>query len=395
MITQIFTRIRLIHIVIFGFILRFAFFLVKPDFYLGDGGTYMNAGAELFRTGMISYDFTNPLYPILTHILGSIYLIKIFDIIVSTLTIYLFHEFVSRIFKNRGAALLTAFMTAVYPFFIFYSNAIMTESLFLLMFYFAILCLYEKKFIWASVVLTLSLLLRPNTDYLNPILIFGSVFMFHKLGWRETFKQLGIYTFFYVLFLSPWWAHNYKKYGVFVRHNLADALMLYVGNNPMNTSGGGRSNSGDASDAEIDHFWRDYKDPIDRHQAMMNEAVTFIKNNPGHFAYLTYKRVIRFWRLWPYAPEYQAWYYIMTSLMSYGVIFFLSIFYLIKYWRKDFEVIYPLLVIMLYFTGTHSVVAASFRYRLPLEPILIFFSSLLLMRMFKSKFNLEIGDGTK
>ena len=39
--------------------------------------------------------------------------------------------------------------------------------------------------------------------------------------------------------MSPWWYHNYLKYGKFVRLNIGSSFVLYVGNNPLNKTGGG------------------------------------------------------------------------------------------------------------------------------------------------------------
>ena len=39
--------------------------------------------------------------------------------------------------------------------------------------------------------------------------------------------------------MTPWWLHNYKAYGSFVRLTPGAGVALYAGNNPLNHSGGG------------------------------------------------------------------------------------------------------------------------------------------------------------
>ena len=71
------------------------------------------------------------------------------------------------------------------------------------------------------------------------VLIVLFVGFVHALGWRLVLKYVGIYFIIYLVIMSPWWMHQYQKYGEFVRLNLADGIVLYSGNNPLNKTGGG------------------------------------------------------------------------------------------------------------------------------------------------------------
>ena len=39
--------------------------------------------------------------------------------------------------------------------------------------------------------------------------------------------------------MSPWWIYNFKQYDKFIMFNLVGPHTLFIGNNPLNNSGGG------------------------------------------------------------------------------------------------------------------------------------------------------------
>ena len=39
--------------------------------------------------------------------------------------------------------------------------------------------------------------------------------------------------------MSPWWIYNYKQYDKFIMFNLVGPHTLFIGNNPLNKTGGG------------------------------------------------------------------------------------------------------------------------------------------------------------
>jgi len=183
--------------------------------------------------------------------------------------------------------------------------------------------------------------------------------------------------------MSPWWAHNYVKYDTFVRLSLGDGKVLYSGNNPINQSGGGVANSASSDDMNLNQF-DPIHDPVLKNEAMKRAAFDFILENPGRFIELAGIKFVRFWRLWPYAPEYQKPYIIVVSLLSYGVVLALAILFLLRnigvHWRN----VTPMLLFMIYLTAIHMVTIGSIRYRLPVEPFLIIIAARSFMELFGS-----------
>ena len=143
----------------------------------------------------------------------------------------------------------------------------------------------------------------------------------------------------------------------------------------LNRTGGGL--------ADIDwnsHRFDDIPDPVARDLAFRNAALDYIRENPGRFLELAWQKFLRFWRPWPYAPEYRNSFYIVMSLLSYGPVLLLSLAYLALWGRQDLRAILPMLMFTIYLTAVHCVLVSSIRYRLPIEPFLVIFASVALSR---------------
>lgn len=370
-------RINILHIIILAFLIRLTAYFIMPELDFPDTGTYIKAGEELFSTGEMSTNNVMPLHPIFVHVLNNIILIKLANILFSALSVYLVYELTKMIFNNKTYSFLAALITCFYPYFIFYSITGLTESLYIFLLLSAFISLYKKQFILASIIIVLSILQRPTLDLLAPILIFSFAYYVHKLDLKISLLHVLKYFVVYVIFMSPWWFHQVNKYEQFVRLNLGDGIVWFSGNNPENKSGGGVVGSVKGDDMNLTLF-SSIKDPIEKNDAMKKAAFEFIEKNPQRFIELAGIKFMRFWRLWPYAPEYENPLTIIISIASYGLILALNIVFFIQYKKVNFRVIFPILLLIFYFTIVHIILIASIRYRLPLEPFLIIFASVVL-----------------
>ena len=170
--------------------------------------------------------------------------------------------------------------------------------------------------------------------------------------------------------MTPWWIHQYNKYGSFVRLNLGEGLVLYSGNNPINLSGGGNG-----KDVDKTYFDKNFKDPIKRNEAFKKAALTYIIGNQQHFIKMMGIKFLRFWRLYPYTDHYQGWHIILSSLLSYGLVLLLATGFLIRNIKNHILTLLPILGLISYLTLVHIVTISSIRYRFPLEPFLIIFAA--------------------
>ena len=162
--------------------------------------------------------------------------------------------------------------------------------------------------------------------------------------------------------------------------------MFFSGNNPHNKSGGGIGGI-DVAYEDLSRF-EEIKDLKQRDEAMFQEGLSWIKNNPSDWVILEFRKLKRLYSPVFYAEKYSTWYYNLLSIVSYGtvlVLFLVSLFTL----RSYFWVYSPMLLYLFLLTGVHLVFIASIRYRLPLEPFMLIMSSKVLGDLFK-KYNLKV-----
>lgn len=180
-----------------------------------------------------------PLYPALIGLTGPGWPQAAVDIALSTGLIWLVYELSIAVFSDSAAAVLAALGSAVYPQFVFFAGLGLTEPLFMVLFIAAYVCWYRGTFLSAAIFAVLSILTRPAIDLLAPILVIYFAMAIHRLSAVTAARQVLVYGLVYCTLMAPWWLHNYRAYGAFVRLDLAGGENFYAGNNPMNETGGG------------------------------------------------------------------------------------------------------------------------------------------------------------
>jgi len=184
--------------------------------------------------------------------------------------------------------------------------------------------------------------------------------------------------------MTPWWIRNYNVFGEFVATSAGESgKVFYSGNNPMNKSGGGIGGV-DISRYDLKKFEK-IKDLELRDKVMWNAGINWIKENPSDWIILEVRKLKRLYSPIFYAEKYNKWYYNLLSIMSYGIIFIIFVYSLVKF-KKYFWLYSPMLLYACLLTGVHLVFIASIRYRLPIEPFMIILSSCSIALFFK-RFN--------
>lgn len=367
-------RVRLTHALILGLAARLLVFAIYPNQHFADAQAYVETGRALITTGFMSRANYMPLYPLWTWLWGGAWGVRLGDILVSTATIWLIWRLAEAVINDRTAALVAASAAAVYPFFLFYAVSGLTETLFTFLVLASILCFYRRRFGYGSALFVLTILVRPTLELLGPVFIATFALMIHRMSLREVAYRVAQYSCIYLVLMSPWWVDNYLHYGSFVRLDLGAGIVLYSGNNPLNASGGGVVGGEKGSDVDLNPF-NSITDPVKRNAAMEAAAKNFIEHHPLRFIELAGIKFVRFWRLWPYAGEYDQPWIIVASVLSYGVLLGFSILYLVIEGRRHFHLLAPILVLTAYLTLVHMATIASIRYRFPLEPFIVILGS--------------------
>ncbi len=381
-------RLSLWHAMALGLAVRLVVLALLPDQGFPDAKAYLAAGRNLFASGNTGDHTYMPLYPIWTYLTGGGVTLKLADIALSLATIWVIYALSLEILRDRAAALLAAFVAALWPHFAFYAVSGLTETAYAFIVTLGFLMLYRKRWWWGIILLALSIIIRPTLEPLIPILLIVFAMIVHRESWRLAVLLLAKFALVYVVVMSPWWVHQYARYDQFVRLNLGFGLVFYAGNNPVNRSGGGVTyEAGDPrrNDYDTNEPAFRIKDPIARDRALQAAAMKFIRENPARFATLAMIKFKRFWQLWPYAAEYQTAPIIIVSILSYGIMLVAALVFLLRHTRTYWREIVPVLLYAAYLTAVHMITIGSIRYRFPLEPFLIVLGSFTIARLISGK----------
>ena len=213
-------------------VVRLVAALLVPDQGFPDAWTYRGAGAQFREFRILTYTDIMPLYPLLLTFVGSGWGQKAADIVLSVAMVWLVYAIAMQIYRDRAIALAAALFAALWPHFIFFAAVGLTETLFIVLVLAGLLSLYREHYWLGSALLVLSILTRPTNDPLAPFLILVFALFVHRRSVGFAASRLAVYALVYVALMTPWWLHNYAKYGEFVRLNVAGGMVLYTGNNP-------------------------------------------------------------------------------------------------------------------------------------------------------------------
>ena len=377
-------------ICVFGFFLRlgYVFFagteLVYPDEhrFLEEAESIL-AGTGLQANGRYGHDM--PLTALLIAAVlfisgGSALAVKIFFGFLSTITIFLVGRLAFVLSKDNQSAILAAGICAVYPFFIFYSFLILSETLFLFLFVLFLSILFDEDSSGVSQGISAGLmhLTKPIFFYFFPIIWLWQYF-FQKMPVR---KILTIALIMGVV-VSPWAIRNFLIFDGLVLNTASSGHILWEGNNPWNNTGGVSGTFQD-SDAWLEVVPEGLTE-LEEDQWKKNQAINFVKRNPVVFVENGIRKFLRLWSLWPNSVDHQSWIYKAISIFSFGPILLLSLigFWVLKENRREIVLIVGLVG---YITLLHVATLGSIRYRLPLEPIMIVIASMTL-KTFYTRYN--------
>jgi hypothetical protein len=355
-------------VIILAFGLRVAAAVLLPDqgSLLVDAVGYREAGKHFWETFNLDAPLNMPLYPVAVAAFGPGWIQVLIDISLSTALVWLIFELAMSVFADIRIALLAAFGVAIYPHFIFFSVVGLTETLFMTLLAGAYVCWYRGQFVGAAMLSVLSILTRPTLDPLVPVLILYFSFFIHRLTIMGALKKLLAYILIYCALMSPWWLHNYRAYGAFVRLELGDGLALFSGNNPSNPSGG--------LDLALSEHTKEYSkifNLVERNKAVRAAALNYISNDIPGFIERCWLKFLRFWRLWPYTEGYSSKLFLIVSLLSFVPALFFALYYLFECGLANVRLVTPLVMFGVYLTAIHMVFLGSIRYRIPLEPFLV------------------------
>jgi 4-amino-4-deoxy-L-arabinose transferase-like glycosyltransferase len=366
-------RKKLSWILLLALVVRAVVIVLLPDQNFPDSVSYRTAAQEFRHLQLMANNNIMPLYSLLIAVVGAGWGQKLADLALSLMSVWLLYEIALRIYRNGAIALAAALFCALWPHFAFFAAVGLTETLFVALVLAAFLCLYDRRFVLASVFLVLGVLTRPAIELLAPVLVLFFSLVLHRERSALAARRIIAYLAVYVALMSPWWVYNYARYGQFVRLDLASGLVLYTGNNPLNTNGGGVS-KGPTQDVDLSASRR-IADPILLDKTLRDAAIHYIASDPAHFIAMMPLKFARLWRPWPYAGEYSSSLVVLISVLSAVPAFLLALFGLAVTRGANLVRLLPCLGYLGYLTLVHMITFGSVRYRIPLEPFVLILSA--------------------
>jgi 4-amino-4-deoxy-L-arabinose transferase-like glycosyltransferase len=301
--------------------------------------------------------------------------------------------FLVRSLLGTQAAWIAACWAAIYPFAVFLSAVLLSESVFTFVLLIQLLCFVKVRealnypssssgvgsgvrgpLVWAAwtgLTGALATLVRPSwflvipvTALLLPAISFTSASTDAKSRVRRAIHGLGaagVLLIAYGVTLTPWWVRNWNVTGHFVPTTLWVGASLY---DAWNEHATGASNMrfmdrpdeyGLATELNQMSEWEQ-----DRY--LRSEAWRFAREHPGRIAELAWIKFIRFWNPLPNASEWRSWPLRLVSLFTCGPSLALAA---IAAWRQRRN--WSLLAILggpvVYFCIVHLIFVSSVRYR--------------------------------
>jgi len=383
------------------------FFILPKSFLFHDEGRFFDSASKMAQTGEFWVNnyrqwempgtamFFSPLAAQFPESPEFILAVRFLQSIILILTALLGARLTQHLWKRPEISKCVFISFCFYPFFVYYQGLVLSETLYNFIWLSGFTLLYEwnkskTQSIWwlvfASIVLCISVYIKPNTTFLGPLLVFTLSFA-TKNGVKKSLGYSAISGLIYLIMLSPWWIRSYQHFGQVVPFTTGATMNSYLGNNPGNKTGG----SDWEQDAEI--WIKDFNQlsEIEYMNLYGREIKKFYREHPDQAVKLWWLKFKRFWNLTPNHPRFKKGIYFWASILSFGPALILFLLGTILFWRMVYRELAPIYLYIGYLTCVHIVTISSIRYRLPLEPfILILAWGFLFKFTSKQKRSLEI-----
>lgn len=322
-----------------------------------------------------------PVYPLImagvfnvfgTYSTTSAVVLQLFQAITSALSCVLLFFIGKRLF-NAQVGLLGALALAIYPYALYFSvHRIRPTTLFvfcLLLVILQFLKLVEAPTLKKSILIGVSLGI---TSLIDPIIFafwpfgLGWVFFTGQANWKRRVGTIAVVLVTLSATISPWLVRNYVVFGrfVFIKSNFSRELWY--------------GNAGWDLLSIADRRYLDGADEGEQSTFYRKKAFQFIGNHPLQFVRLTAIRFSRFWMLTKSKPGLAA----TIARISYLVLLVLGAAGVCLSLHKGRNIHLLLLAMLSLPIPYYLTNFARFRYRFPIEPILMVFAGYAIWRLY-------------
>jgi hypothetical protein len=335
-------------------------------------------------------------------------------LLAGTLHTWLAWRIGERVFGRR-AGLMTAGLTAVYAYFVYYAGALVTETLYIISVLWTLdvaLRIGESRAgtdsghpsralggrLWIELGLALGV-----TALLRQVFLLFVPFLYGWLWWRARTRSPGlrrvgrqdwspsqgllVATSITVVLIAPWTARNYRAFGTFVPLNTNAGFAFFWSNHPVyGTTYHGLLPSGapgyyDLIPTELRGLNEGQLD-----KALLRRGLGFALQDPGRYLLLSISRTSEYFKFWPSRGSGRL--SNVARIGSFGLCLPLIVYGLWLSGRmvlREHDTSRPPIVLLWSFvfiyTGIHLLSWALIRYRLPVDAVLLVFAGLALDRL--------------
>ncbi|KPJ60504.1 MAG: hypothetical protein AMJ46_05690 [Latescibacteria bacterium DG_63] len=389
---------------ILAVVLRVGLALSLPEkLYWPDSNWYFRVAESLASgRGFGASLARGPLYPyFLSAILlfsSRILVVRICESVVSALGCALLGIVGKRLFSER-VGLLAAFVSAVYPYFVYLPSAQGSDNIVTLVLLASILFLSGQAtyFSWRSSLLSgfflgLSFLGRPSMMAVIPGLALWPFLWKSKMRASFLGRTVLIVILASIATVAPWTVRNYVTTGNVVLIATGGGRQFWYGNSEYAT----------ASTTENPEYPPELKEKLSllpdepsREKLLYREGLRFIKENPGATLRLYVKKLANLFQLYPSVHTSDVMpgssvFRVLASLGSLVLFILAAVGGVLVFAKKSPGTMLPP-VIVSYCLGSAAFLTVM-RYRLPMDPYLILLACAALASFFRWPFGLHSSE---
>ena len=314
--------------------------------------------------------------------------VVIFQILVSLCVCVVVFDIGRRV-ANETIGLLAAFLCAIHPGLIVYATGklhpLSLDAFFIALTLWAFIYLAEslnvKRSLLAGFIIGLCILTRSTIVGFIPV---GILWLFKKLktyGMKAFIINVSIVVLTIVATISPWVIRNLYFHKTFVLTTSADMEVLWRGNNP-NATGSSYLSSGKRVIQKDKALYQELisTDEMGQRNIFRREAFKFIRENPGKFVRLYFKKLYYFWWFSPASGTLYPLSYLVIYKYTYGLFVVFAgigcygvIARRVRVHLSNFNL---LLMLLLSFSLFQSLFYVEGRHRWGVEPVLLVLSAI-------------------
>jgi 4-amino-4-deoxy-L-arabinose transferase-like glycosyltransferase len=375
-------------LILFALGIRLAFVFLTPRRVLFPDGIQYLAVAHSLVTGhgFGLQALRPPGYPAFVAAVWSVtgenlLALRLVEALVGTISVALIAALGARWFGS-GAGRLALVVAAFHPVLAYLPSTQYSENLLVLVCVLAYGCLFEailrpgRRLRWwiaGGVLLGVACLIRPNVVVLVPGLLLGAAWSLARAG-----RGFALPAFACVVALSltlaPWLIRNHRVHGHWYFVAAGGGRSLWLGNNDQTS---GRAGSIAVPDSALLNEMGRLPGDIAQDQHFAEIGLAWIKADPVRAARRYLVHMGSLWAIYPdtstRAPFMNLWARLAQGVASI-VIYLGALMALAR--TRDVPVIVPMAAAIVTFSLVNAVFFMVLRYRMPVEPLLIWMSAI-------------------